>query len=111
MKRELHIFVPGSAVTYRPVFSTAELGSSYNFTCPADLTKNYKYRFYTRGFFGPRTLITPDANTKQFGHVLMKSNLRYTDSGLYFCSVYDQSHKVIKKFKHSMIVLSVFPRK
>ena len=94
---------------YRPGFKAAALGSSYELTCPtADLSNNYQYKFYTAKLSGLSEVILNE-NTKQFGHVLMKTNLKYIDSGLYLCSVYDQNGKDVKK--PVMIgILSVYPR-
>ena len=95
---------------YRPTFSVAKLGSSHTFTCPGAHVPTNKYKFYKSGIVGPRSLITPDidVNSKQFDHLLIKSNLGFTDSGLYFCSVYDQNDKVVEK--EIMIgILTVLP--
>ena len=59
---------------------------------------------------GKLILITPDGNTKQFGRELVKTNLKYTDSGLYFCSGFDQNGDVVKE-RVMIGILSVFPRK
>jgi hypothetical protein len=93
---------------HRPTVSMSKLGSSHRFTCPAAHPQMYKYKFHHFGFFGLRKLIANDVNTKQSGNVLIKSNLRFIDSGFYYCSVYDQDDKVIEE--HLLIeMLSVWP--
>ena len=87
-------------------FEVREIGSSYNFTCPAK-NKNESYKFYKTGFTGAKKLVKTDADTQQFGHILAIRKLGWDDAGRYFCSAYDSNGNEV--LSHSLVILTIRP--
>jgi hypothetical protein len=87
-------------------FIVREIGSSINFTCLDDSTKNYKYNFSALKTKRTPELITPGARIKVFGPILMIVDLEWDDNGHYFCSIYDSNGNQIGN-QRSLAILSL----
>jgi hypothetical protein len=97
-----------SAHSFLLEFIVREIGSSINFTCLDDSTKNNKYNFSALKKQITPELITPGARIKVFGPILMIVDLEWDDNGQYFCSIYDSNGNQIGN-QISLAILSLKP--
>ena len=82
-------------------FIIREVGASYNFTCPdQDSSKNHTYKFYA----GVKK-ITPGGRFKQYGNILMITDLQYQDSQQYSCSIHDLNDNRISKLFLALLTI------